>query len=221
MRILARLAISGDIFCGAGDYRSQGRVASFETSLHGTKNMNHDQDVKGSDNLLRKSFGDEELRLLQSLQYKTQFAVKQLARATVNTGSLDSFLMNIALNESTRLNEVMVKHDGDPSGIEFRNHRRDAWAVVLKDASVQGRWRVQYMDRDGMISHFGALDLQSAVEEMLSEGYVIDDQGAVDALCQTERWKRGIEIASLMQQLNSGQITHDEYTKMALQTLPA
>lgn len=205
------------IFGAAGDYVQHGQVDSFEASLHGTKDMNSKEEVDRVDELMKKQFSEADLRLLQSLEYKTKFAVKQLARLTAQRAGLDDFMMNIALTESLRLNDVMKKHAGDPSGIEFKQKSRDVWAVVLQDASVQGSWRVQYLDRDGMISHFGTVDLQAAVEEMLSQGYVMADQGAADTLCQTERWNRGVAIAGLMQQLNSGKITHDEYMKMAAQ----
>ena len=118
------------IFGAAGDYVQHGQVDSFEASLHGTKDMNSKEEVDRVDELMKKQFSEADLRLLQSLEYKTKFAVKQLARLTAQRAGLDDFMMNIALTESLRLNDVMKKHAGDPSGIEFKQKSRDVWAVA-------------------------------------------------------------------------------------------
>lgn len=86
---------------------------------------------------------------------------------------------------------LMTKHS-DPSGIEYR-HRKDEerWAFVLADASEPGA-RIQFFDTFGFSGHQHYASLDEAVQEMVGQGFHIEDAGALDRIAATPRWAEGI-----------------------------
>ena len=88
--------------------------------------------------------------------------------------------------------QMMNKYQGNPSGVEFRHHRdEERWAFVLQDASDPG-FRIQFFDTFGMFGHQHYATMDEAVQEMLLQGFLIDDAGALDRIASTPRWAEGI-----------------------------
>ncbi|MCL4682474.1 MAG: hypothetical protein KJZ92_14550 [Rhodocyclaceae bacterium] len=92
-----------------------------------------------------------------------------------------------ALFERARRNErhyagIMSRHCGDPSGVEFRHLTWQRWGVILPDASVPGKTRIQYFTPFGMSKHDTLATLEEAVEALVEGGYVIEDAGALDRM---------------------------------------
>lgn len=120
-------------------------------------------------------------------------------------------LMEVALPIQQAYAEIMLRHNGCPIGIEHRHKSREAWAFVLPDASVPGKYRVQYFDEHGFFSHDTHDTIEDVVEEMVRSGYSLEEMGALNRLSKTETWRKGTENAGWLMQLNAGRITHSEY----------
>lgn len=106
--------------------------------------------------------------------------------------------------------ELLRRHDGDPSGVEFRHHSDARYAFVLADASEPGNWRIQFFDADGFSSHESYAELHEAVFEMVWQGFAQEDKGALSRLSGTPRWRTGQEIAALMQRFGRGELSYRE-----------
>ena len=101
---------------------------------------------------------------------------------------------------------LMAKYDGSPLGVECRNTSRDSWGVVLANVYGDLPWRIQYFDLDGFSSHHTFATLEEAVEDMLSDGYRIEDVGALDRVSASPRWALGVRRMAIMQRHQEGQI---------------
>lgn len=156
------------------------------------------------------------LLTLQGLTYQRPHLAGLLRRRADRVGDpFTAYLLEKALPSSMLYNDIMMRHDGNPIGIEFRDTTREAWAFLLPDASAPGKFRVQYFDAHGFSRHHTVDSLHQALEDMLAEHYTIKDAGALDRLSQTAEWKRGTEVAGLMMRHNSGQIDYAEFVRLA------
>ena len=91
-------------------------------------------------------------------------------------------LISAARHVEEVYDEIMCRHGGNPSGIEFRHVALPRWAVVLPDASKLGRTRIQFFTSSGMDTHRSFVSLEEAVENMVSEGYVVEQPRVLDSL---------------------------------------
>lgn len=122
-------------------------------------------------------------------------------------------LFEVAAKTNEPFSRIMERHGGDPTGFEHKLMNRDQWAFVLPDASEPGRYRVQYFDAAGFISHASHNDLVAAVEAMVTEGYVVEDRGALDRASTTPEWAMGTEVAGLLQRLNAREISAEQFSE--------
>lgn len=159
-------------------------------------------------------FSAEDLALMKGLRFKRPYVERLLAKATDLSNGFHRHLLSISMPAAVRFDEIMVKYDGSPMGVEFRSKHRDAWAFVLPDASEQGKFRIQYFDRNGFASHHSDESVEACVNQMVADGYTVEDAGALDGLVDTAEWKRGVEVAALMQRLNSKQISYREFSEL-------
>lgn len=109
--------------------------------------------------------------------------------------------------------DMMTAHGGDPTGVEFKHHKDDRWAVILPEMSEpeRGTHRIQYFDRHGTSSHDTRKDLDSAVEELLTGGFRETDAGAMDRLSTGLDWKVGTRAHELHLQMSKGKIGYVDY----------
>jgi hypothetical protein len=105
---------------------------------------------------------------------------------------------------------LMSKYAGNPLGIELRSKSRDAWAFVLPNVHGDHSFRIQYFDCDGFSGHSCYATIEDAVENMVSEGYQVEDAGALDRLSSTEQWRVGLLRATIRQKQQHGLITWQE-----------
>lgn len=102
------------------------------------------------------------------------------------------YLRELARPSQIAYVQMMNRHQGNLSGVEFQHHRdEERWAFVIEDASETG-YRIQLFDTFGVSGHQHYATLDEAVQEMLSQGYLVEDQGALDRVSQTPRWAEGI-----------------------------
>ncbi len=98
--------------------------------------------------------------------------------------------------------QIMVRHDGNPSGIEFRHHSdAERWSFVLPDASTAG-YRAQFFDTHGFSGHTHFETVEQAVDEMVQRGFRIEDVGALDRVSQNPPWAQGMAWLERLTMLN-------------------
>lgn len=158
-------------------------------------------------------YSEEDLAALHQLAFKTPFLERLLSDPYDPEDEFHRHLLDITIPKALAFNRIMTVHNGNPAGTEFRNTSRDAYAFVLPDASEVGRFRVQYFDANGFSSHSCMDRLDQAVLEMVTDGFLIEATGVLDRLSQTETWKRGMQVAALIQLLGSRQIDHAEFLR--------
>ena len=125
-------------------------------------------------------------------------------------------LFEVAMPRARAYDRIMRESNGDPSGIEFKSEGtgRERYAVVLPDASQAGKWRVSYFDERGFSSHHVEPTRDAAVKSMVSDGFTIESKGTLDELAATREWKLGTDYAEIIDRLNRGLITHDEFMRL-------
>lgn len=97
--------------------------------------------------------------------------------------------------------QIMQRHNGDPSGVEFRYRTELRWSFVLPDASQAG-YRLQLFDEMGFSGHSHFETLEEAVDEMVTRGFCIEDAGALDRIAGTPRWAEGMAWLEKIQSHN-------------------
>lgn len=95
-------------------------------------------------------------------------------------------------------------------GLTFKHRSNESWGILLEDASQPGRYRWQQFKTDGFTGHCTHDTPELCLGDMLDDGYVEHDPGALDRLAATTEWQRGMEIVALIQACNAGQISFEE-----------
>lgn len=142
------------------------------------------------------------------VSYRTKYWQHLRTRSvSVHQPEFNRFLRKTARPAQIAFAQIMRKHGGNPSGIEFRHHKTDRWAFVMPEVSAGTGWRIQYFSLDSFSSHHCFESLEEAVETMCREGFTVEDAGVLDALTPTVRWQQGILANDLVRQVNAGQIS--------------
>lgn len=95
-------------------------------------------------------------------------------------------------------------------GLTMKHRSRDAWGIVIPDATQQGRFRWQAFQRDGFTGHCTHGTPELCIGDMLDDGYVLVDMGALDRLSATAEWQRGMEVVAVIQACNAGQMSFED-----------
>lgn len=120
-------------------------------------------------------------------------------------------LREIARPKQIAFQRLMSAYDGEPIGAECKARTREAWAFVVPDMSgSEYAFRVQYFDEDGFSGHDCHASLVKAVEDMLGQGYLTLDAGALDRCASTVRWALGVKRAGIRMKFNCGQISFQQ-----------
>lgn len=177
---------------------------------------------------VKQPFSEAELEQLHALTFKRPSIARLLdkgtsarARAVSLECEFDRYLLRLAAPKAHLYDAIMRKFNGDPSGVEFKADNREAWAFILPDASEPGRMRVQYFDRNSFFSHHPYDTVAECVDALVAEGYTTEDAGALDRLSDTDQWRRGVEVAGLIQMLNAKEIDHEEFNRRVIALSPA
>ncbi|WP_137887474.1 hypothetical protein [Pseudomonas sp. 2FE] len=96
------------------------------------------------------------------------------------------------------------------TGLTLKDSKRDAWGIVLPDASQAGRYRWQAFQRDGFTGHCTHDTPELCVGDMLDDGYTMVDLGALDRLATTVEWQRGMEVVAVIQACNTGLLSFED-----------
>lgn len=95
-------------------------------------------------------------------------------------------------------------------GTELSHPDGKRHAMLLPDASEQGKYRYQRFDKDGFSGHVTRDTAEEAIADAASQGYAVHNTGILDKLAATPDWDHGMAINSLMQAHNSGQSSWEE-----------
>lgn len=91
-----------------------------------------------------------------------------------------------------------------------KSKHRDAWQMILADASTPGKWRIQTFDARGFTGHMVFKDKQEAVEYAATHDYVDRDDSALDRVFDTPAFQRGLFASDLLTRINMGQMTLEQ-----------
>jgi hypothetical protein len=150
--------------------------------------------------------------------YETAFVARLKRDHPLGIADPDPFVQNlfeISEQHDRPFREIMGRHNGNPTGVEFSNKEGTQWAFVLEDAGKPGRFRLQNFDKSGFIGHYTRDTLQEVVEEMIKMGYVTEDASALDRFAPTVEWEMGQEIADLHRQLGFRQINFSQFVELS------
>lgn len=166
---------------------------------------------------MANSICQRDLRALQALAFKRLNLSRLLSRTGTSQTAFHLHILAIERPHAIAYNRLMCTYAGNPAGIECQ-HRSGAsrWAFVLPDVDSErtGTWRVQYFDLDGFQSHHCEPTMPDAVNCMISDGFINPSPGALDQISATPRWKRGVEVASLVFKLNTRAISYAEFSEL-------
>ena len=142
------------------------------------------------------------------------YLAERLAEGMNPADPFHMHLLEISIQESRDYNRIMLAHAGDFAGLEFKNRspgRTEKYAFALPDASRPGQWRVSYFDTNGFSHHEAYPTQEKAQQGLIVEGFVIEAEGDLDRLSQTQAWAIGTATSDLVYQLNTRKITHAEF----------
>lgn len=125
-----------------------------------------------------------------------------LARRILNKG-----------NGQSERERMLAERNGDLTGVELGNASGTQFVVFLPDASVPGAFRYSNFDESGFFAHATFKTYGEALEAAWGNGYRVESAGALNRLCLTDRWAAGSKVTLLIQQVNLGKISHEEYIK--------
>lgn len=127
-------------------------------------------------------------------------ALSVLARRILNKG-----------NGQPERERMLAERNGDLTGVELGNASGTQFVVFLPDASVQGAVRYSNFDESGFFAHATFKTYPEALAAAWNNGYRVESKGALNRLCVTERWAAGSKVTLLIQQVNLGKISHQEF----------
>lgn len=89
-------------------------------------------------------------------------------------------------------------------GFTVKHGKREAWGAIFPDASTPGAYRWQEFGLDGFIAHSTHPTPQLCLGDLVDSGFTTPDQGALERLSGTARWRKGNAITAIIQACNSG-----------------
>lgn len=95
-------------------------------------------------------------------------------------------------------------------GLTLKHCRRDAWGIILPDASQPGRYRWQAFQSDGFTGHVTFDSMEECLGDLVDDGYGTPDPGALDRVADTVEWRRGMEVVGLIQSCNAGLLSFED-----------
>lgn len=108
---------------------------------------------------------------------------------------------------------LMIRTGGILTGIELKHKERDRWTVLHADASEPGRVRATYFDERGFQGHATRDTYSEILDEVVNDGFTVEVTDVLNALSVTDSFSKGNQVASLIQQLNSGEIDWATFTE--------
>lgn len=116
--------------------------------------------------------------------------------------------------QDAALRKLWAQYEAQGFGMTVKHSSRQWWAFVLPDASCPGHYRYQVFAHDGFVGHFTYATVVDVLIEMVKAGFVEPaPRNTLDVLSRTKTWELGSIKVDLLARLNSGAITHTQYTR--------
>lgn len=179
------------------------------------------------------SHGDRTLYATMKKLYLSAPRVREVAKQEFSylspffTDSDYAPLASMASNASDRLGAkslqaaLLEERGGDLTGLVLENRSGDRWALFLPDASEPGRYRYSEFSPNGPMSHSTRNSYVELLAEAIDAGYrqPVDPQ-VLEDITHTPAFEHGAAISILIDQLNYGHISHDEYIEQTAKLSP-
>lgn len=110
---------------------------------------------------------------------------------------------------------LLERQQGDLTGIQMTNSTGTQGAVFLPDASEPGRVRATFFDQQGFYGHITRDSYEAALEEAWRSGFNRETNRLLETWMNLDSFREGNEVASLIAQVNRGEISHQEYLEKA------
>ncbi|WP_173425591.1 hypothetical protein [Stutzerimonas stutzeri] len=95
-------------------------------------------------------------------------------------------------------------------GLTLKHCRTDSWGILSEDSSEPGRYRWTMFGKDGFTGHCTQDTAELCIGDMLDDGFMIPDMGALERLSCTTEWQRGMEVCAVIQACNAGRLSWQE-----------
>jgi len=118
-------------------------------------------------------------------------------------------LRNEASAMNARYQRILYKFLEQGFGLTLRS--RNAYCVVLEDATEPGRCRYQMFNSSGFIGHLTRDTPEEVLLEAFRDGFRdIESSDVLGQLCGTAEWERGTLINDLIRRVNQGELSHKD-----------
>lgn len=105
---------------------------------------------------------------------------------------------------------ILDKHGDDLSGLQLSSNDGERFVLFTPEAGEPGKVRATYFFERGFSGHSTRSSYAKLLDEMFQEGYRKEVPGKLEELSQTKEFVDGNEYASMLQKVNSGQMTHKQ-----------
>lgn len=105
---------------------------------------------------------------------------------------------------------ILDKYGDDLSGLQLSSNDGERFVLFTPEAGEPGKVRATYFFERGFSGHSTRSSYAKLLDEMFQEGYRKEVPGKLEELSQTKEFVDGNEYASMIQKVNSGQMTYRE-----------
>lgn len=109
--------------------------------------------------------------------------------------------------------EIQAQYGDDLCGLQLSNGSKTLFVVLLPDASEEGMYRLTNFTEHGFTGHSTHASYQATLDDAIQSGYHNMANGSLEAFATLESFSAGNEYAGRIQQLNSGRISWEAFTK--------
>lgn len=122
-------------------------------------------------------------------------------------------LRNEASAMNARYQRILYEFSEQGLGLTLKS--RNAYCVLLEDATEPGRYRYQMFNSSGFIGHLTRDTPEEVLLEAFRDGFRdIESSDVLGQFCGTVEWERGTLINDLVRQVNQGEISHKEASEL-------
>jgi hypothetical protein len=121
------------------------------------------------------------------------------------------------MEQRLKLVEEISKETNEvPLGVELRNFD-EQYAIIVEDADEVGKARAVYFDCDGFFGHSTHNYAIDVLKELVSEGFYLRSDGALEEFSQSPVWMVGNEKLGLIASYNAHRIALEGMAHEAMQ----
>lgn len=119
-----------------------------------------------------------------------------------------------ASQERTRARLRVMGDIGEGAIVKHEDPIRERWYMIHPDVEHAGNWRLTAFDLKGFSGHMCFAGKGEAMREAANNGFYIRDDAVLGRLQHTPEFARGNYVLDLLEQINSGKLTHIDAAAM-------